>query len=450
MLKRLKITGFKSLQNAALDFGKVNLFIGGNGSGKTNILESIGLVAACLGRGLGDGDLAGKGIRITPSELMKSSFKNRELLQTLKLEATFSNDVTYKVELASNERDPLLSIFSESAHFLDSKKKIKNEIFDRDSKHAKVSGDNVEHKFDVHRGIWDQVKFSFDSRWSIVDIFEKFSRYIIYLPQTDFLRGRHGGNVNTPPIGLHGEGLSKAVASFIFEYNRIYNDMAKKNNPDDPSWKIINNCAKMVWFPGWASHFGAGSDDQGLSFGAHRGDQNLISRDMANATGETVYIIDKFMRDDRNMLSVYDSSEGTLFLLFAAIILSHPDAPKIFALDNVDNALNPRLTRKLVEQIVAVVDLAASANTGLGARQIFLTSHNPTALDAIDLFNEDQRIFVVKRDENGHTEVAPLKPNPKMTREDWQAVMKSRNLSEIWTDGDIPGALGPNIDGEFL
>ena len=51
MLEQLKISRFKSVRDQTLDFGRVNLFIGGNGSGKSNLLEAIGLVSACLGRG---------------------------------------------------------------------------------------------------------------------------------------------------------------------------------------------------------------------------------------------------------------------------------------------------------------------------------------------------------------------------------------------------------------
>lgn len=154
------------------------------------------------------------------------------------------------------------------------------------------------------------------------------------------------------------------------------------------------------------------------------------------------FFVDRFMHASRNRLSVYDSSEGKLFLLFVAIILSHPDAPKVFALDNVDNALNPKLTRKLVEQIIGVVSVTAGTETGLGARQIFPTSHNPTALDAFDLFSEDQRVFVVNRNERGHTTADQLVPHPSKSREEWQLAMNGRKLSQVWLDGDIPDALG--------
>lgn len=449
MLKKLKIRGFKTLSEAELEFGRVNLFIGGNGSGKTNILESIGLVAAGLGRSFSDSDISNKGIRITPSKLMKSSFKNQEILNTVNFEAAFSNDIIYNISLESNAQDPLLRVFSESACLDCSEDKSRKEIFGRSLRGAKASGRTLTHKLDLHRGIWDQIKFAFESHKSVVEVFEEFSRYIIYLPQTDLLRGRYVRSVNTLPIGVHGEGLSSAVTSFAKEFRYRYNSAAKRKNFKDPNWKIIKECAHMVLFPGWASSFGASRNGQKLSFGSHKVDEELISRDMAGTSMETIYIIDKFMEEKLNKLSAYDSSEGTLFLLFAAIILSHPDAPKIFALDNVDCALNPRLTRKLVEQIISVVNISTRNDSSIGARQVFLTSHNPTAMDAFDLFNEDQKIFVVSREQNGHTKICPLKPNPNVSREDWQAYMKSRNLSQAWLDGDIPDALGPEL-GEFI
>lgn len=48
MLKTLTITNFRSIGRARLEFGKVNLFIGPNGGGKSNILEGIGVNDAAL------------------------------------------------------------------------------------------------------------------------------------------------------------------------------------------------------------------------------------------------------------------------------------------------------------------------------------------------------------------------------------------------------------------
>ena len=425
MLEQLKISRFKSVRDQTLDLGRVNLFIGGNGSGKSNLLEAIGLVSACLGRGLGDSDIGAKGLRITPPELMKSSFKNEPLPRTLELVGKFSGGLEYKAVLQSKENDPLLRFFSESAE-------IRGErVLGRSYRGVRAMGVSLADRLDQHRGLWDQVKATIDIPPEVGDAFSEFSRYVIYSPQTDFLRGRQSGKVDVPPVGLHGEGLPGAVSSYLKAFVRLGRKERQRRGSGGAEWEIIDESSDLVWLPGWAS-----------SFATYRGKPSLTSRDVADPSSKSVHFVDRFMHARRNQLSVYDSSEGTLFLLFVAVILSHPDAPKVFALDNVDNALNPKLTRKLVEQIIRVVSTTANKETSLGARQVFLTSHNPTALDAFDLFKADQRVFVVSRNKRGHTTADPLVPPPNMTQEEWQLAKNGRNLSQIWLDGDIPGALG--------
>ena len=419
MLRKLKISRFKTIKSEQLEFGGVNLFIGGNGAGKSNILEAIGLASACFDRGLGDSDLGRKGMRLTPPELMKSSFKGDALPKTLELKATFDGDVSYGCQLQSSERDPLLRFFSEKAEARG------ENIFGRSHRGASATGVSHADRLDKSRGIWDQIKATYENIPDDVgNVFSEFSRYIVYSPQTDFLRGRQSGRVDVPPIGLHGEGLTEAVSSVLHHW--------RSGKPANTShYQLLDSCLNLAFLPGWASNFGTSTRKKVLT-----------SRDLAQPAAKSVYFRDKFMREDRNELSAYDSSEGTLFLLFSAIILSHPQAPKIFALDNVDNALNPRLTRKLVEQIIKVTKREWGDTGNYGARQVFLTSHNPTALDAFDLFDDDQRVFVAYRNDKGHTKVTRLVPPKDSTREQWNLAKGGRNLSELWLENEIPFALG--------
>lgn len=46
MLKELSVRTFKSLDDVTVDLGQVNVFIGANGSGKSNLLEALGVLAA--------------------------------------------------------------------------------------------------------------------------------------------------------------------------------------------------------------------------------------------------------------------------------------------------------------------------------------------------------------------------------------------------------------------
>ena len=73
------------------------------------------------------------------------------------------------------------------------------------------------------------------------------------------------------------------------------------------------------------------------------------------------------------------------------------DTPSIFAVDNIDASLNPKLCTELIENIV---ELAKQFN-----KQVFLTAHNPAILDGINLNDDEQRLFVVSRNKQGHTRI---------------------------------------------
>ena len=85
MIDRLEIRNFKSIASAALEFGRVNLFVGANGSGKSNLLEAIGMYSACLGRGIDASILSSKGVRLSAPRIFTSSFKNRRKPGALRL-----------------------------------------------------------------------------------------------------------------------------------------------------------------------------------------------------------------------------------------------------------------------------------------------------------------------------------------------------------------------------
>jgi predicted ATPase len=141
---------------------------------------------------------------------------------------------------------------------------------------------------------------------------------------------------------------------------------------------------------------------------------------------------DKFMKTNFNELYAYDVSEGALYILFVLILLIHEDSPDIFALDNIDSTLNPGLIRQLMTHITEILSEHPE-------KQIFLTTHNPTTLDAIDLFNDKHRLFVVARSVTGQTELNRIEPPKDTTKEEWEEMYYGLKLSEIWLSGAIGG-----------
>jgi AAA15 family ATPase/GTPase len=94
--------------------------------------------------------------------------------------------------------------------------------------------------------------------------------------------------------------------------------------------------------------------------------------------------------------------------------------------DNIETSFNPGLCQKLSKYL--------SMTSKEMQKQVILTTHNPYILDGLDLSDDEQRLFVCRRDIDGHTRIERIKyrENRKMP------------LSELWMSGLI-GALPDNF-----
>ena len=77
MITRISISAFKSLENLELELGLLNVFVGANGSGKSNLLEAIGVLSAAADGKVTDQTLMQRGVRPGVPKLYKSAFPSR-------------------------------------------------------------------------------------------------------------------------------------------------------------------------------------------------------------------------------------------------------------------------------------------------------------------------------------------------------------------------------------
>jgi len=105
MIHRVSIKSFKSLLDVELELGRVNVFVGANGSGKTNLLEAIGVLGAAANGRMDDEALLRRGVRPGVPALYKSSFKGVQHRPSIRLEA-HTRDAGYEVALANPLKDP--------------------------------------------------------------------------------------------------------------------------------------------------------------------------------------------------------------------------------------------------------------------------------------------------------------------------------------------------------
>jgi len=145
---------------------------------------------------------------------------------------------------------------------------------------------------------------------------------------------------------------------------------------------------------------------------------------------------DKVTITDRFLSTAFDqrsANEGFLFVLFYIALMVSDDAPKIFAIDNIDVALNPKLCTKLIKELVR---LAKKYD-----KQVFVTTHNPAILDGIDLGDDEQRLLVLSRNKEGHTRVKriELKDKPRSATKNSKGEYESLKLSEAFLRGYLGG-----------
>ena len=78
-LGSLEIKDFKSLKQVSIELGQMNVFVGANGAGKSNLLEAVGILGACASGVVDDQSLARRGVRPGVPEVYKSSFHGEKM-----------------------------------------------------------------------------------------------------------------------------------------------------------------------------------------------------------------------------------------------------------------------------------------------------------------------------------------------------------------------------------
>lgn len=400
-LSQVRIKSFKSIVDQTIDLGQLNVFIGTNGAGKSNLLEAIAVLSCAVDGRIDYSKLADRGSRLSAPEIFKSSFKNLKRKNTFSLDAKFG-DLKYHANIHANTE----------AEFNFSAEKISNiteQLGGRSNAGVTVSGLNKE--LFAKLPIQQSVVATLESLGRFDEAEQKelnaIKRYAIYSPSTPILRGVSEDGSKKEPLGLYGGSLASALLDVI-------QDSKKENQSDHDLQRFFN---LFDWFQ---------------TIGTTNNISAQLQSNHVHTSKTVVRYVDKFMHTKFNNLYAYDVSEGALYILFILVLLLHSKSSPLFALDNVDNALNPGMVRKMMGQIAELL-------VHMPEKQILMTTHNPTTLDAIDLFNTNHRLFVVQRNQQGHTEIKRIEPPSGFTRESWMAKHKGMRLSEIWLSGLIGG-----------
>jgi len=389
-VREIHIKGFKSIVDQTLALGRVNCFIGANGVGKSNVLEAVGVLSAAASGRVDDEAIVRRGVRAGLPRLFKTSFAGTQIPPHITLDARGEPAATFRVSLLNPLEKPEPA-WSFKTEFLSSGD---TEVVSRGIRSGK---DNL----DPTAGLsaLKIVELEVDSPASL--LLKALQGYAIYTPNTPALRGTVQDSQTRTPVGLVGGGLAEGFEALkrVVDEERL-----------DEVLDLID----------WVSDVSATE-----SAGA------LLSPAIPRAK-QVLKFTDRFMAASRNTLTAYDASEGALYVLFAAVLCLSSASPSVFAIDNLDSALNPRLVTRLVAR------LDKWLRAGNPERQLLFTAHNPTVLDGLDLDNQDVRLFAVERNSQGHTIVRRIEVSPELQR-----LNEQYPLSRLWAMGHL-GAV-PNV-----
>ena len=375
-----------------MDLGRVNVFIGANGSGKSNLLEALGVLSAAADGRVDDQSLLSRGVRPGVPQLYKSAFPARPG-RTIPPHLFFSGraaQAKYEVSLHNSLREPTPAWRFKAESWEDGNHRLVGRSPATASRSNPERGLAALKAVDVTSG-------------DALDLLELLQKYVIYSPTTPVLRSVAPETQPRDPVGLSGGNLARATLELLKQRRRVQHSM--------------RICREVLGLVDWASSFGATSAAR------------LPLSPAAAASDMVIRFRDRFMRKDRNVLSGYDASEGALYALFMAVISGHDKSPRLCAVDNADHGLNPRLDRSLVEHFCGWYLDASSP------RQILLTTHNPLVLDGLPLQDDRVRLFTVSRTTSGRTSVRRVEIDDSLVKKAEQGW----SLSRLWVMGHLGG-----------
>lgn len=419
MLKRLHISNYKSIYDETIELGRFNVFIGENGSGKTNVLEALGMASAASENKLSNDELALKGIRVAKPTITFSSFLGEKQKKEIVIEYDELLDdklLEFTNKFTCVNANDIFSTWNLNHEYSKKLKhlNINNEIEFIQTKLTEISENIMNMTIDIRSNKkelekyldnlvkWQAKTFELKQKKKVLNNFfdkqEELITYKIYNLSTQTLRGI--GGISRAIPGIQGENLDRLIESFDKEERE--------------------KLEAYAYFISWLDKIEIDKDDR-----------NKLNGHKLDMSTSILYFRDKYMQKKNNLFSAENANEGVLHILFYLSLFISKHTSKLFAIDNIETALNPELCRNLVEKLAVL--------SKEHEKQVLITTHSPAALDGLNLHDDEQRLFKVYRNNKGHTKVKriQLKPNAEVNGQ-------RLKLSELWMRGYI-GAIPKNL-----
>ena len=370
-------------QAPALELKSLNVLIGSNGSGKSNLIECLALLRAApskLGEPIRDG-----------GGMMEWVYKGKNSGPTrLEVVIDTGSRLPLRHSLELGLEQARFVVVSEVAAFCKALPGKKKPYFFYEYE----NGTAILNKFDRPKERHLETKFVGDQQ-SILNVLKDPISYpeLSYLAKayTDQIRiyrewsmGRYGSHRMPQPADMSGDFLDEDFRNLGMVINQLEQD-----HPDTVSRMVE---VLQTLYPS-------------------------ISGIGVQIVGGTQQV---YLREDKMKIPATRLSDGTLRFLCLLTILLHPKPPQLICLEEPELGLHPDVIGTLAELLVE-----ASERT-----QLIVTTHSVRLIDG--LTEHPESVVVCEKDEDG-TRMKRLSANDL---EPWLAEYR---LGKLWTRGDLGG-----------
>jgi energy-coupling factor transporter ATP-binding protein EcfA2 len=197
MITKVVVRSFKSLENVEIELGNLNVFVGANGSGKSNLLEAIGVLSAAADGKVNDQTLLQRGVRPGVPKLYKTAFPGKQ--PSFISFTGHSADSHYDVSLNNPLNDPTPAW------------RFKHELLEQGQTRLASRGPNSRDNPNKENGLAALKAVELKENDSALALMRRLQGFVIYSPTTPVLRGIAIETQPRQPLGLSGGRLPEAI-----------------------------------------------------------------------------------------------------------------------------------------------------------------------------------------------------------------------------------------------
>jgi energy-coupling factor transporter ATP-binding protein EcfA2 len=386
VITEIEIEDFKSLEKVRLKLGRFNLFVGANGSGKSNFLEAL-LALQGIGYGFSIGEILDGKPKGAANEVWPGIRGGSARARYQARHVAPTRGVRFGLKL----RTQGFLMLQYSILFYPAPGEVQVEeligdsepVFERDTGTLVIGTDQynldpIRPAFTILQGLGiPQLQPAIKACRSALSNMQRIDP----VPATL----REYSQLGAVRMGERGENFAGVVGSILDneELRKAYLSWLQQLTPTELDDVII----------------------------------------LKGALGEPLFAI----RENGQMMPASVLSDGTL--RFAALVAAffQPDMPDIITIEEIENGIHPSRLRLLVELLKS-----QSADNG---PQIFATTHSPVVLAWLDESDYETTFFCKRDEETGASIIKPLSEVPWLIE-----LVKKQPLSELFTEGWMEGA----------